>query len=319
MHGEGQVIGIIDDGPPTSITASFRTLWTTRQRLAHRKVLQIRNASGTAAGGHATFTSGCAAGDDFNNPGTAGRRGGAWAARLVVGNNNDIPGIRSMLAELTAAAAMGATIHTNSWHDNTAGAGSPATYNQTAADVDTFTWNNEDHLVLGSAGNNGEEQGPPGTAKNAICVGASQADPNEMNFGDGNAGPTADGRRKPDLMAPGCGIQSATVSTASRHRPAQCLRDQAGTRPGRRSRTTPSSRPARCSRPCSLNSTIDMTGIAGYPSNQEGWGLVRLVNALFFPGSARNLRVWDTRNADGLFTGGRARPSHRTSPPTPRR
>ena len=65
---------------------------------------------------------------------------------------------------------MGATIHTNSWHDDTAGAGNPATYNQTAADVDTFTWNNEDHLVLGSAGNNGEEQGPPGTAKNAICV-----------------------------------------------------------------------------------------------------------------------------------------------------
>ena len=94
---------------------------------------------------------------------------------------------------------MGAVIHTNSWHDNTAGAGKPATYNQTAADVDTFTWNNEDHLVLGSAGNTGEEQGPPGTAKNAICVGAAQADPNEMNFGDGNAGPTADGRNKPDL------------------------------------------------------------------------------------------------------------------------
>jgi hypothetical protein len=44
------------------------------------------------------------------------------------------------------------------------------------------------------AGNNGEEQGPPGTAKNAICVGATQADPNEMNWrrqrradGDGGA------------------------------------------------------------------------------------------------------------------------------------
>ena len=29
-----------------------------------------------------------------------------------------------------------------------------------------------------------------------------------------------------------------------------------------------------------------MTGIAGYPSNQEGWGLVQLDNILFFPGGA---------------------------------
>ena len=237
--------------------------------LAHRKILQIRNASGTAAGGHATFTSGCAAGDDFSNPGTAARRGGAWAARLVCGNNNDIPGINSMLSELNAAASMGAVVHTNSWHDNTAGAGNPATYNQTAADVDTFTWNNEDHLVLGSAGNNGEEQGPPGTSKNAICVGASQADPNEMNFGDGNAGPTADGRRKPDLMAPGCGIQSATVSTAcgtgprsawpqatprpTRQPPLSWRANtlpKAGTPPARLSHTTPSSLLGRCSKRC---------------------------------------------------------------------
>ena len=79
--------------------------------------------------------------------------------------------------------------------------------------VDNFTFNNENHLVVGSAGNNGEELGPPGTAKNALCVGAAQADPNAMNLGDGNPGPTADGRRKPDLMAVGCGIQSAMVST----------------------------------------------------------------------------------------------------------
>lgn len=62
-----------------------------------------------------------------------------------------------MLAELNAAGT-DAFIHTNSWHDDTAGSGNPATYNQTSADVDTFTWNNEDHLVLGSAGNIGEER-----------------------------------------------------------------------------------------------------------------------------------------------------------------
>jgi hypothetical protein len=322
LHGEGQIIGLIDSAPPDINHCFFQDPVNNTPGLAHRKILQIRNASGTAAGGHATFTSGCAAGDDFNNPGTAGRRGGAWAARLACGNNNDIPGINSMLTELNAAASMGAVIHTNSWHDNTAGAGNPATYNQTAADVDTFTWNNEDHLVLGSAGNNGEEQGPPGTSKNAICVGAAQADPNEMNFGDGNAGPTADGRSKPDLMAPGCGIQSATVGTACGTGPrAACATSYAtphtaaaaalvrqyftegwyptGTQQAHHA-LVPSGALLKA---MLVNSTIDMTGIVGYPNNQEGWGLVQLGNALFFPGGARNLRVWDNRNIDGLFTG----------------
>ena len=57
--------------------------------------------------------------------------------------------------------------------------------------------------MLGSMGNNGEEQGPPGTAKNAIGVNASLRDPNEGTVGDGNPGPTADGRTKPDITAPG--------------------------------------------------------------------------------------------------------------------
>lgn len=322
LHGEEQVIGIIDNGPPDINHCFFQDPVNNTPGLAHRKVLQIRNASGTAAGGHSTFTSGCAAGDDFNNSGAAARRGGAWAARLVCGNRNDIPGTNSMLAELNAATSMGAFIHTNSWHNNTAGAGNPATYNQTAADVDTFTWNNEDHLVLGSAGNNGEEQGPPGTAKNAICVGAAQADPNEMNFGDGNPGPTADGRRKPDLMAVGCGIQSATVNTACGTGPrSSCATSYATPHTAAAAALirqyftegwypTGTQQPHHAFIPSGallkgvlLTSTVDMTGIAGYPSNQEGWGLIQLNNALFFPSAARNLRVWDTRNADGLFTG----------------
>jgi M6 family metalloprotease-like protein len=323
LHGENQIIGMIDGGPLDINHCYFMDAVNNTPRLDHRKVLAIRNASGTAAAGHATFVAGNAAGDDFNNPGTANRRGSAWASRLVSGNNTDLSGgLSTMLAELDAASVLGGMIHTNSWHDDTAGAGNPATYNQTAADVDTFVWNNEDHLVLGSAGNNGEEQGPPGTAKDAICVGASQADPTEMNFGDGNSGPTADGRRKPDMMTPGCGIQSATVGTACTTGPrSACATSYAtphtagaaalvrqyftegwypsGTRQAHNA-FIPSGALLKATL---LNSTIDMTGPAGYPSNQEGWGLIRLNNTLFFPGSARNLRVWDTHNSDGLNTG----------------
>jgi hypothetical protein len=52
-----------------------------------------------------------------------------------------------------------------------------------------------------------------------------------------------------------------------------------------------------------LNSTVDMTGMGGYPSNGEGWGRILLDNALYFPGDARRLWVEDVRNADGLSTG----------------
>jgi M6 family metalloprotease-like protein len=318
LHGEGQIIGMMDGGPLDINHCFFMDQPNNTPGLAHRKVLAIRNASGSAAGGHATFTSGNAAGDDINNPGTANRRGGAWASRLVSGNTADL-GSSTLLNEFSAASSFGARIHSNSWHDDT---GNPATYNQNAADVDSFTWNNEDNLVLGSAGNIGEEQGPPGTAKNAVCVSASQADPNEMNFGDGNAGPTADGRRKPDVVAPGCGINSATVATACGTGPrSACATSYAtphtagasalirqyftegwyptGTRQSHQGFTPTGA----LIKAMLVNSTLDMTGIAGYPSMQEGWGIIRLNNAMFFPTSVRNLRVWDTRNQDGLNTG----------------
>jgi Subtilase family len=321
LHGEQQVIGMIDASPLDINHCFFRQAVNNVPGPAHRKVLAIRNTSGTAVEGHATFVAGCAAGDDLNNIGTNNRRGGAWAARLVSGNRNDL-GTSSVLAELVAASSTDARIHTNSWHDNTAGAGNPATYNQTAVDVDTFTWNNEDNLVLGSAGNNSEEQGPPGTAKNAICVGATQADPNEMTFGDGNNGPTADGRQKPDLMAPGCGIQSATVSTTCGTGPrSACATSYATPHTAAAAALarqyfmegyypTGAQQPHHSFTPSGallkaalLNSTIDMTNIVGYPNNQEGWGLIRLDNVLYFPGSPLNLRVWDVRNADGITTG----------------
>lgn len=316
IHGEGQIVGVVDSGPVDINHCMFQDPVNNTPSPTHRKVLQVR---GGGVNGHATFVAGIVLGDDFNSPGTGANRGNAWAARLVSGRRAE-----GMLNALNANLAQGATIHTNSWHDDTQGAGNPALYNQTAADVDTFTWNNEDHLVLGSMGNNGEEQGPPGTAKNAIGVNASRRDPNEMTVGDGNPGPTADGRRKPDVVTPGCLISSAQVSTActiqlsgacatSWATPAaaataalirQYYREgwyPTGT-PRPEHALTPSGALLKASL---LNGTIDMTGagLAGYPTNNEGWGLARLDDVLFFPGSPRHLRAWDVRHASGLASG----------------
>ena len=313
IHGEGQIVGVIDGGPVDIDHCMFEDPAGNVPSATHRKVLEVRGAGDN---GHATFVAGILLGDDFNNPGTGLNRGNAWAARLVSGRNSEV-----MIAALAANAARGATIHTNSWHTDEHGPGNPAPYNQTAADADAFTFANQDHLVFGSMGNNGEEQGAPGTAKNSIGINASLADPGENTVGDGNPGPTLDGRRKPDLVTPGCQIRSAQVSTACTIQLRGCATSWA----------TPASAaagalvrqyyaegwfpsgaptPADAFTPTGslikatlLNATLNMTGHAGYPGNTEGWGLLRMNNTLAFPGSLRALRAWDVRHADGLATG----------------
>jgi hypothetical protein len=50
-----------------------------------------------------------------------------------------------------------------------------------------------------------------------------------------------------------------------------------------------------------LLSTVDMTGVSGYPNYTEGWGRVLLDNALYFSGDTRELEFDD--NTTGLTTG----------------
>jgi M6 family metalloprotease-like protein len=316
LRGEDQIIGVLDSRALDMNHCWFEDNVNNTPNPAHRKVVGFRNASGDGAGGHATFVAGIVAGDDVNNLGAAANRGNAFNARLTYGNNGDLSSTTTLLAYLNAAAADGAFIHTNSWHQEPT-----PQYSQDAADVDTFVWNNEDHLVLGSSGNVGESIGPPGTAKNALCVSATMQDPNEMSFGDGNNGPTPDGRRKPEIFAPGCNITSSTSGTACGTDTRGCATSWATPATAAAAALvrqyftegwypTGTLEPSNAFEPSGalmkatlLNSTIDMTGIAGYPGNQEGWGLLQLNRVLFFSGGARNLRVWENRNADGLTTG----------------
>lgn len=52
-----------------------------------------------------------------------------------------------------------------------------------------------------------------------------------------------------------------------------------------------------------VNSADDMSGVAGYPSNVEGWGRVTLDNSLHFEFDPEELLIQDVRNAEGLSTG----------------
>ena len=229
----------------------------------------------------------------------------------------------SLLQELTASAAAGAVVHSNSWHATTVGGPrQPAVYDILARDVDEFTWTHESHLVLGASGNVDEEQGPPGTAKNAVCVSAAAFDGQVPRLGDGNAGPTADGRRKPDILAVGCGVQSAIIGTdcgvgemqpcASSY--ATPLAAAAATlvrqylREGRHGSGAPDAalgfEPSGALLKAILVDSALPGGVeADYPSDSTGWGLTLVDRQLPLSAARKRLLLHDVRRAQGLTTG----------------
>jgi PGF-pre-PGF domain-containing protein len=112
-----------------------------------------------------------------------------------------------------------AKIHSNSWgYVNESEFGS---YTLQSQSVDDFMWQNPDMLIVFAAGNEGKTGSgtitPPGTAKNALTVGASENDRPSKDITSDNIneiadfsskGPTDDNRIKPDVVAPGTYIIS---------------------------------------------------------------------------------------------------------------
>ncbi|MBK8798846.1 MAG: S8 family serine peptidase [Anaerolineales bacterium] len=115
----------------------------------------------------------------------------------------------------------GARVSSNSW-----GASNGGAYSQLSSLVDDYIWRHKDYLVLFAAGNSGpgaQTIGAPATAKNVLTIGASENnrpdiddmadDPNSMaSFS--SRGPTADGRIKPEVVAPGTWVLSVRAAQA---------------------------------------------------------------------------------------------------------
>lgn len=199
--------------------------------------------------GHGTHVGGSIAGAGTASEGRM--QGGAFAAELIpqgmwspMLNNLSVP---SELSDMFQPAYNdGARVHSNSW-------GSPrdlGAYSGMSAQVDQFMWDNPEFLLLFAAGNSGKDNdrdgridegsvSSPGTAKNALTVGASenfileggiQRTLGELLDGEpwgveplksdrlsddevgiaafSSRGPTRDGRLKPEIVAPGTNIVS---------------------------------------------------------------------------------------------------------------
>ena len=297
IHGEGQIGGVLD-GQPDQHHCS----------LDEGKILFYNPSDGDSS--HGTHVSCTIVGDDTSS---VNLRGMAYLGHMVC---NTVPSFTEsgIVQRLELHHSQGARAHTNSWGDD-----GTTSYNSLCRGFDRFLYENEDDLVCLAVTNTSTLRNPE-NAKNLLAVGASQDTPSQASHCTGGTGPTADGRRKPEIYAPGCSTISASPSpcgTASMTGTSMACPAVTGTGMLVRQYFTDEYYPfgepnamAEFTNPSGalvkatlLNSAVDMTGISGYPSSQEGWGRVLADDALFFPDDIRKLVVLeDLRNVDGLST-----------------
>jgi len=310
LTGAGQIVGVIDL-PVDADNCAFED-----EGGASKFVAILDNAFPS---GHGTAVCSIIAGDggSASSP-NADMVGLAYDAELVF---NRIPSFTEsdLLGDLEAAHDLGARVHSNSWGSDSS---SRNFYNVWARAIDVFTREHEDDLVV-FASTNLTVLRTPENSRNVLATAASFDTPGQDTHATGGIGPTGDGRRKPELTAPGSGVRAASPNTCNDTSSGlgtsfACPQIAAGGALARQYYTegyypSGAANPADAFTPTGallkatlLNSGVDMTSETGYPTNLEGWGRMLLDEAIHFAGEVRTLMVADVRHASGdaLTTGG---------------
>ncbi len=305
LHGEGQIIGILDSRIDHDHCAFFDGAPIGPD---HRKILAYNTSFGSYS--HGTHVAGIAVGDAYQDD---NNRGIAYLGKLVYDTTPSF-GEYAVQVALAQHHDQGARIHSNSWGND-----STTLYDSLCRGFDAFLYEYEESAVM-LAVTNGSTLKNPENAKNLLAVGASQDAPGQHLHCSGGTGPTSDGRRKPEIYAPGCSTvaarnDSSCGTTAKTGTSMACPAVAAtgmlvrqyyaeGFYPSGSASFLDAFVPSGALvKATLLNSAVDMTGISGYPSNREGWGRVLADDALHFAGEERTLLIEDVFNADGLSTG----------------
>src|SRR5262245_28091006 len=295
---------------------------------------------------HGTHTTGTVAGDNFatlSSPISGGHDFGdgmAPNAKLVFqdlsseitgcleGSSNDLRLIGKQAYDA------GARIHSDSWGSMSSGA-----YTARSQAIDEFAYDREDILLAFAVGNlfNPGTITSPATAKDVLGIGATSSGASGANTISSiqSRGPTTDGRIKPDLVAPGESIASASgdsshtsnncgtkfftgtsMATPTVAGGAALLRQYFtdGFYPsGTKTDADALGPSAALLKAALINGAVDIayttqaTMLNGLsPNNEQGFGRVHLDNVAYFSTpapDARRTRAWDKWNAQGLETG----------------
>ncbi|KAG2777715.1 hypothetical protein PC129_g8356 [Phytophthora cactorum] len=243
IRGNDVVVGITDTGLylyHDQFDQDDRDIFSSI-KLSARKVVMYNgwankaDEAETITCGHGTHVSGLLAGSSFSGKNTnLGIADKARIAFMDIGTQSE-----TCTGQLNCAVSLatpadasdllksqidaGARIFSFSW-------GTPGSdYSSQARDLDAFIYENPDVLVVVAAGNSGESSNTgqrtissPSGAKNVISVGASlNSAASFTDFGCpdifnertvasfSSAGPTTDGRLKPDVVAPGMSLLSS--------------------------------------------------------------------------------------------------------------
>ncbi len=306
LRGEGEVIGHIDSPISVLNNCWFRDPTGAPVGPGHRKVVYLASSGADVHGMH---TAGTLAGDAQPVTGSTLGRGMAYLAKLA---HTDLP-VASYSATATLHGTHGARVHSNSW-----GVDSVTSYSALCASIDAFQWANEEHLSVFSV-SNGAFVTSPENAKNVLAVSSTENGANADQICFGGLGPTSDGRRRPEVMAPGCGVLSAapgtcatgtlngtSMATAAIGGAATLAREYFldGFYPSGRASAADAFVPSGALlKAVIVSAGEDVTSAPGYPSMREGWGRVNLDKALHFVGDESKLFATELRHASGLATG----------------
>ncbi len=222
LTGAGQIITVADSGLDTGNTNTVMADFRGRVNL----IRTVYGAYNRDNNGHGTHVAGSLAGDGTLSGGTV--RGVAYGATLNVwqGLKSDgkllTPGSLDELFRPDHA-NYSSYIFSASWGYSYGG-----TYTDLCSQYDEWIWRHPDALVVLAAGNDSHYKVlDPSSAKNTLCVGATESlrtmggeesdNPAEMacfSWWGSSMGPTTDGRIKPDICAPGSYILSTRAVSA---------------------------------------------------------------------------------------------------------
>lgn len=282
----------------------------------HRKVISYKGTYTRSS--HGTHVAGTIAGNDSINGGTSLHDGMAPMAKLIV---KTYPGtgwdMNTWWGDMYTGNAGGRAF---SMTMSLSRKDSFNLYVFTDMTADQFHWRYKDFIETNSMGNSGgNTMGHPVMAKDQISVGATLNGTSANNIATYTSrGPCADGRRKPNLVAPGDNLMSAQYNTTNSYvgmsgtsMATPCMQGnvalvrcyfEAGFYPTGDTLSGTQRHPSGALVKAVMTVGADPNvGSTAVPNNDIGWGRVNLDSSLYFAGDVKRLWVFDDTST-GLRT-----------------